>query len=91
MLLVVLLDAAAVSCTCSTTTITAAIAAVPTVLAGDHPVTARAIARSVNIMPGLTVDEVAEQRGCSKEVLLSNDAEMDKVLLHGASVFSLRA
>jgi len=30
---------------------------------GDHPVTARAIARSVNIMPGETIDEVAKRTG----------------------------
>lgn len=30
---------------------------------GDHPVTARAIARSVNIMPGETIDEIAIRTG----------------------------
>jgi soluble P-type ATPase len=30
---------------------------------GDHPVTARAIARSVNIMPGETIDEIAARTG----------------------------
>ena len=30
---------------------------------GDHPVTARAIARSVNIMPGETIDEIAKRTG----------------------------
>ena len=46
---------------------------------GDHPVTARAIARSVNIMPGLTIDELAQQRGCSKEAILADDALMEQV------------
>jgi magnesium-transporting ATPase (P-type) len=30
---------------------------------GDHPVTARAIARSVNIMPGETIDEISQRTG----------------------------
>ncbi len=46
---------------------------------GDHPVTARAIARSVNIMPGKTVDELAAERGCSRESILNNAAEKEKV------------
>ena len=46
---------------------------------GDHPVTARAIARSVNIMPGKTVDELALERGCSRESILSNPVEKEKV------------
>ena len=33
------------------------------IVTGDHPVTARAIARSVNIMPGETIDEVAKRTG----------------------------
>jgi magnesium-transporting ATPase (P-type) len=51
------------------------------IAAGDHPVTARAIARSVNIMPGMTVDEVAANRGCSKESIIANEAEMEKVFI----------
>jgi sodium/potassium-transporting ATPase subunit alpha len=46
---------------------------------GDHPVTARAIARSVNIMPGKTAEELAKERGITVDAILSNPAEKEKV------------
>jgi sodium/potassium-transporting ATPase subunit alpha len=46
---------------------------------GDHPVTARAIARSVNIMTGKTVEELALERGVRVEDILSDDAQKEAV------------
>jgi sodium/potassium-transporting ATPase subunit alpha len=46
---------------------------------GDHPVTARAIARSVNIMPGKTAEELAKERGIPVEAILNDKVEKEKV------------
>jgi sodium/potassium-transporting ATPase subunit alpha len=46
---------------------------------GDHPVTARAIARSVNIMPGKTAEEVAKERGVAVETILNDPVEKEKI------------
>jgi DNA-directed RNA polymerase subunit N (RpoN/RPB10) len=35
-------------------------------------------------MPGLTIDELAVQRGCSKEAILANDDLMEQVADGGA-------
>jgi sodium/potassium-transporting ATPase subunit alpha len=46
---------------------------------GDHPVTARAIARSVNIMPGKTVEELAIERGIRADDILSDVSQKQAV------------
>jgi len=46
---------------------------------GDHPVTARAIARSVNIMPGKTVEEIAKERGVRVDDILSDASQKQAV------------
>jgi len=46
---------------------------------GDHPVTARAIARSVNIMPGKTAEELAKERGIPVDAILNDKDEKEKV------------
>jgi sodium/potassium-transporting ATPase subunit alpha len=53
---------------------------------GDHPVTARAIARSVNIMPGKTVEELALERGVRVDDILSDADQkqaVDSVVIAG--------
>jgi sodium/potassium-transporting ATPase subunit alpha len=48
---------------------------------GDHPVTARAIARSVNIMPGETIDEVAKRTG--QDVSTIDKQSIDCIVVPG--------
>jgi sodium/potassium-transporting ATPase subunit alpha len=59
---------------------------------GDHPVTARAIARSVNIMPGKTVEELAQERGVSVHQILSDASQreaVDSIVTTGPMLSSL--
>lgn len=48
---------------------------------GDHPVTARAIARSVNIMPGETIDEIAIRTG--QDVKTIDKQSVDCIVVPG--------
>lgn len=48
---------------------------------GDHPVTARAIARSVNIMPGETIDEIAKRTG--QDLDLIDKQSVDCIVVPG--------
>ena len=57
---------------------------------GDHPVTARAIARSVNIMPGETIDEVAKRTGQVRVAAAAGPHSAAAITLRSLSVVALR-
>ncbi|KAG0320836.1 hypothetical protein BGZ97_012725 [Linnemannia gamsii] len=54
---------------------------------GDHPLTAEAIGRKINLVLSETKEEVAKNRGCSVEEV--GDDEYDAVVIHGEQIDSL--
>eukprot|EP00953_Heterococcus_sp_UTEX-ZZ885_P011750 6800-Heterococcus_DN1.PRE.1 len=55
--------------------------------AGDHPLTAEAIARQVHIIKGKTKVEVAAERGCDESDIQPD--EYDAVVLHGETLLTM--
>ncbi|KAJ8904259.1 hypothetical protein NDN08_000783 [Rhodosorus marinus] len=54
---------------------------------GDHPATAKAIAKSVNIIKDQTVEDIAIERGCSVDEV--NDSEAKAVVVPGWAIKDL--
>ncbi|KAG0353200.1 hypothetical protein BGZ54_002357 [Gamsiella multidivaricata] len=54
---------------------------------GDHPLTAEAIGRKINLIISDTKEMVAKQRGCSVDEV--GDEEYDAIVIHGEQIDSL--
>ncbi|KAG0245533.1 hypothetical protein B0O80DRAFT_503429 [Mortierella sp. GBAus27b] len=54
---------------------------------GDHPLTAEAIGRKINLVLSDTKEMVAKQRGCSVDEV--GDDEYDAIVIHGEQIDSL--
>jgi sodium/potassium-transporting ATPase subunit alpha len=54
---------------------------------GDHPITAKAIAKNVNIIAYPTVDDIAAERGCRVEDV--NDDDVHSIVVPGSQIKDL--